>query len=166
MSASGTTSSAEKLAKLKPVFGKGDGATMTAGNSTPLTDGAAAVLLGTEEWASEHGLEAQAFIVDSEVAAVDFVHGKDGLLMAPTYAVPRLLERQGLTLQDFDFYEIHEAFASTVLSTASCTESSFRTSPTTARAFPPASSIWAAAVCTVPSSRGSGVSVLASRATL
>ncbi|WP_375542968.1 acetyl-CoA C-acetyltransferase [Corynebacterium sanguinis] len=116
-------STAEKLAALKPVFGKQDAiqhggtATMTAGNSTPLTDGAAAVLLGTEEWASEHGLEAQAFIVDSEVAAVDFVHGKDGLLMAPTYAVPRLLERQGLTLQDFDFYEIHEAFASQVLAT-------------------------------------------------
>nr|WP_092149472.1 acetyl-CoA C-acetyltransferase [Corynebacterium mycetoides] len=116
-------STVEKLATLKPVFGKKDAiehggtATMTAGNSTPLTDGAAAVLLGTEEWGREHGLEAQAFIVDSELGAVDFVSGKDGLLMAPTYAVPRLLARQGLTLQDFDFYEIHEAFASQVLAT-------------------------------------------------
>ncbi|WP_165164173.1 acetyl-CoA C-acetyltransferase [Corynebacterium qintianiae] len=116
-------SSVEKLSTLKPVFGMKDAiqhggtATMTAGNSTPLTDGAAAVLLGTEEWGRENGLEPQAYIVDSELAAVDFVSGKDGLLMAPTYAVPRLLERQGLTLQDFDFYEIHEAFASQVLAT-------------------------------------------------
>lgn len=116
-------SSVEKLAKLKPVFGKKDAeqhggtATMTAGNSTPLTDGAAAVLLGSEEWAKEQNLPVQAYIVDSELAAVDFVSGKDGLLMAPTYAVPRLLERNGLTLQDFDFYEIHEAFASQVLAT-------------------------------------------------
>ncbi len=116
-------SSVEKLSTLKPVFGKKDAvqhggtATMTAGNSTPLTDGASAVLLGTEEWGREHGLEAQAWIVDSEIAAVDFVNGRDGLLMAPTYAVPRMLERNGLTLQDFDFYEIHEAFASQVLST-------------------------------------------------
>ncbi len=116
-------SSVEKLSTLKPVFGKKDAvqhggtATMTAGNSTPLTDGASAVLLGTEEWGREHGLEPQAWIVDSEIAAVDFVSGKDGLLMAPTYAVPRMLARQGLTLQDFDFYEIHEAFASQVLAT-------------------------------------------------
>ncbi|GGB65574.1 acetyl-CoA acetyltransferase [Knoellia flava TL1] len=110
-------SSVEKLAKLKPVFGKGEGATMTAGNSTPLTDGASAVLLGSEEWAAEHNLPVQAWFVDGEVAAVDYVHGDEGLLMAPAYAVPRLLARQGLSLQDFDYYEIHEAFASTVLST-------------------------------------------------
>lgn len=116
-------STVEKLSKLKPVFGKKDAeqhggtATMTAGNSTPLTDGAAAVLLGSEEWAKEQNLPVRAYLVDSELAAVDFVSGKDGLLMAPTYAVPRLLERNSLTLQDFDFYEIHEAFASQVLAT-------------------------------------------------
>jgi acetyl-CoA C-acetyltransferase len=110
-------STAEKLAKLKPVFGRGESATMTAGNSTPLTDGASAVLLSSEQWADEHGLEPLAFFVDSETAAVDYVHGREGLLMAPAYAVPRMLARAGLTLQDFDFYEIHEAFASQVLST-------------------------------------------------
>ena len=110
-------SSLEKLAKLKPVFGKGAAATMTAANSTPLTDGASTVLLSSEDWATEHGHEVLAYFVDSETAAVDFVHGGEGLLMAPAYAVPRLLERNGLTLQDFDFYEIHEAFASQVLST-------------------------------------------------
>jgi len=110
-------SSLEKLAKLKPVFGKGAAATMTAANSTPLTDGASAVLLSSEDWATEHGHEVLAYFVDSETAAVDFVHGGEGLLMAPAYAVPRLLERNGLTLQDFDFYEVHEAFASQVLST-------------------------------------------------
>ncbi|NYD59263.1 acetyl-CoA C-acetyltransferase [Nocardioides marinisabuli] len=110
-------SSSEKLAKLKPVFGKGEAATMTAGNSTPLTDGASVVLLATEEWAKEHGLEVRAFFVDSETAAVDYVHGGEGLLMAPAYAVPRMLERNDLSLQDFAFYEIHEAFASQVLST-------------------------------------------------
>jgi acetyl-CoA C-acetyltransferase len=110
-------SSVEKLAKLKPVFGKGEAATMTAGNSTPLTDGASAVLLGSEDWAKEHGLEPLAYLVDNETAAVDFVLGGEGLLMAPAYAVPRMLARNGLTLQDFDFYEIHEAFASQVLST-------------------------------------------------
>jgi acetyl-CoA C-acetyltransferase len=110
-------SSVEKLAKLKPVFGKGAAATMTAANSTPLTDGASAVLLSSDEWAQEHGIEPLAYFVDSELAAVDFVHGREGLLMAPAYAVPRLLARQGLTLQDFDYYEIHEAFASQVLST-------------------------------------------------
>ena len=110
-------SSLEKLAKLKPVFGKGEAATMTAANSTPLTDGASAVLLGTEEWAEEHGLTVQAFFVDAETAAVDFVHGGEGLLMAPAYAVPRMLARNGLDLQDFDYYEIHEAFASQVLAT-------------------------------------------------
>jgi acetyl-CoA C-acetyltransferase len=110
-------SSVEKLAKLKPVFGKGDGATMTAGNSTPLTDGASAVLLASEEWAEEHRLTPLAWFVDAETAAVDYVHGDEGLLMAPAYAVPRLLARNGLSLQDFDYYEIHEAFAATVLST-------------------------------------------------
>jgi acetyl-CoA C-acetyltransferase len=114
--------SVEKLAKLKPVFGRGEGATMTAGNSTPLTDGAAAVLLGSDEWAAAHRLPVLAHVVDAETAAVDFVlgsssHGPDGLLTAPVFAVPRLLERNGLTLQDFDFYEIHEAFASTVVAT-------------------------------------------------
>jgi acetyl-CoA C-acetyltransferase len=110
-------SSAEKLAKLRPVFGSGPDATMTAGNSTPLTDGASAVLLGSDEWAAAHRLPVLAHVVDAETAAVDFVHGNDGLLTAPVHAVPRLLERNGLTLQDFDFYEIHEAFASTVLAT-------------------------------------------------
>jgi acetyl-CoA C-acetyltransferase len=112
-------SSVEALARLKPVFGKdlGDDATMTAGNSTPLTDGASAVLLGSDEWAAERGLPVLAHVVDAQTAAVDYVHGGEGLLMAPSYAVPRLLERQGLTLQDFDYYEIHEAFASTVLAT-------------------------------------------------
>lgn len=115
-------SSVEKLAKLKPVFGRGEAATMTAGNSTPLTDGASAVLLSSEEWAAERGLAPLAFFVDAETAAVDHVHGNEGLLMAPAYAVPRLLARQGLTLQDFDFYEIHEAFASQVLSTLAAWE--------------------------------------------
>jgi acetyl-CoA C-acetyltransferase len=110
-------SSVEKLAKLKPVFGRGEDATMTAGNSTPLTDGSALVLLGSDEWAAEHKLPVLAHFVDAETAAVDYVHGRDGLLTAPVHAVPRLLERNGLTLQDFDFYEIHEAFASTVLAT-------------------------------------------------
>lgn len=109
-------SSAEKLAKLRPVFGvKAGDATMTAGNSTPLTDGASVALLGTDEWAEAHLLTPLAYLVDSETAAVDYVNGRDGLLMAPTYAVPRLLARNGLSLQDFDFYEIHEAFASVVL---------------------------------------------------
>ncbi len=115
-------SSIEKLAKLKPVFGKGEAATMTAANSTPLTDGASSVLLASEEWAEEHGLPVQAYFVDAETAAVDFVHGGEGLLMAPAYAVPRMLERNGLSLQDFDYYEIHEAFASQVLSTLAAWE--------------------------------------------
>jgi acetyl-CoA C-acetyltransferase len=110
-------SSPEKLAKLKPVFGKGDDATMTAGNSTPLSDGAAVVLLGSDEWAAQRSLPVLAHVVDAETGAVDFVHGDEGLLSAPIHAVPRLLERNGLTLQDFDFYEIHEAFASQVLMT-------------------------------------------------
>ena len=115
-------SSLEKLAKLKPVFGKGEAATMTAANSTPLTDGASVVLLASEDWAKEHDLPILAYFDDAETAAVDFVHGGEGLLMAPTYAVPRLLARNGLSLQDFDFYEIHEAFASQVLSTLAAWE--------------------------------------------
>jgi acetyl-CoA C-acetyltransferase len=110
-------SSVEKLAKLSPVFGEGPGATMTAANSTPLTDGAATVLIASDEWAAERSLPVLAHLVDAETAAVDFVHGDDGLLEAPLYAVPRLLERNGLELGDFDFYEIHEAFASQVLMT-------------------------------------------------
>ncbi|KWX05671.1 acetyl-CoA acetyltransferase [Carbonactinospora thermoautotrophica] len=109
--------SVEKLAKLKPVFGEGPHATMTAGNSTPLSDGASTVLLASEEWARERGLPVLAYFSDCETAAVDFVHGGEGLLMAPVYAVPRLLRRAGLTLRDFDFYEIHEAFAAQVLAT-------------------------------------------------
>ena len=110
-------STAEKLAKLKPAFGKGDARTMTAGNSTPLTDGASCVLLASEEWAKANGHEILAYLTFTETAAVDFVGKKEGLLMAPAYAVPRMLERAGVTLQDFDYYEIHEAFASQVLST-------------------------------------------------
>src|SRR4051812_36867112 len=96
-------SDVEKLAKLKPVFGD----TMTAANSTPLTDGAAVVLLASDEWAQERNLPVLAHITHVQTAAVDYVNGEDGLLMAPVYAVPKLLERAGLTLQDFDFYEIH-----------------------------------------------------------
>ncbi|MFG1909432.1 acetyl-CoA C-acetyltransferase [Kribbella sp. NPDC048928] len=107
----------EKLAKLRTVYGKGETATMTAGNSTPLTDGASAVLLSTDEWAEEHGLRPLAYLTHSQTAAVDYVKGAEGLLMAPAYAVPRMLARAGLSLQDFDYYEIHEAFASQVLST-------------------------------------------------
>ncbi|MFF1830884.1 acetyl-CoA C-acetyltransferase [Paenarthrobacter sp. NPDC058040] len=116
--------SLEKLAALKPVFGKnlGSQATMTAGNSTPLTDGASTVLLASDEWADNHGLPKLATVVDGEAAAVDFVHGKDGLLMAPVFAVPRLLARHGLTFEDIDFFEIHEAFAGTVLSTLAAWE--------------------------------------------
>jgi acetyl-CoA C-acetyltransferase len=109
-------SSLEKLAKLKPVFGGPDG-TMTAGNSTPLSDGASAVLLASEEWAAEREIPVQAYIVDAQTAAVDYVHKREGLLMAPAYAMPKLLARNGAALQDFDFYEIHEAFASQVLCT-------------------------------------------------
>ncbi len=107
----------EKLATLSPAIGKGEGATMTAGNSTPLTDGASTVLLGTDEWAAAHQLAPLAYVVDGRTAAVDYVHGAEGLLMAPAYALPMLLERVGMTLQAFDYYEIHEAFAPTVLST-------------------------------------------------
>ena len=113
----------EKLASLKPAFDKSSGhGTLTAGNSTGLSDGSAAVLLGTEEWAAKRGLSVQAWFRDAEVAAVDFVHG-EGLLMAPTVAVPRMLARHGLTMQDFDYYEIHEAFAAQVLCTLRAWES-------------------------------------------
>jgi len=107
----------EKLASLKPAFERSEKGTLTAGNSTPLTDGASVVLLGSEDWAREHHLEVLAYLVDGETAAVDFVKGQEGLLMAPAYAVPRLLARNGLSLQDFDYYEIHEAFAAQVLCT-------------------------------------------------
>ena len=106
----------EKLAGLKPVFDR-DAGTLTAGNSTPLTDGASAVLLASEAWAAAHGLPVLAYLTWSETAAVDYFDKKEGLLMAPAYAVPRMLARAGLTLQDFDLYEIHEAFAAQVLCT-------------------------------------------------
>ncbi|MFW3897070.1 acetyl-CoA C-acetyltransferase [Pseudomonas bharatica] len=109
--------SLEKLAALKPAFERGGNGTLTAGNSTPLTDGASVVLLASEEWARARGLPVLAYLLDGESAAVDFVKGHEGLLMAPVYAVPRLLARHGLTLQDFDYYEIHEAFAAQVLCT-------------------------------------------------
>jgi acetyl-CoA C-acetyltransferase len=109
-------SSEEKLAKLKPVFGGPDG-TMTAGNSTPLSDGASAVLLASEEWAKAHDIPVQAYFSDAQTAGVDYVHKREGLLMAPAYAMPTLLDRNGAVLQDFDFYEIHEAFAAQVLCT-------------------------------------------------
>ena len=106
----------EKLAKLKPAFDKSAAGTLTAGNSTPLTDGASVVLLTSEDYAKKNNLDPMAYLVDAEIAAVDFVHGA-GLLMGPTIAVSRLLERNNLTLQDFDYYEIHEAFAGQVLCT-------------------------------------------------
>ena len=111
-------STPEKLGKLKPVFGarNGDG-TMTAGNSTPLSDGASAVLLASEEWARERGLEVLAYVTQAQTAAVDHVHRGDGLLMAPVFAMPRMLDRAGIGLEDFDLYEIHEAFAAQVLCT-------------------------------------------------
>jgi acetyl-CoA C-acetyltransferase len=101
----------EKMASLRTVFGTGEDA-----------DGASAVLLGSEEWAAERGLTPLAWFVDGETAAVDYVSGDEGLLMAPAYAVPRLLARNGLSLQDFDVYEIHEAFAATVLATLAAWE--------------------------------------------
>ncbi|MBA3233354.1 MAG: acetyl-CoA C-acetyltransferase [Propionibacteriales bacterium] len=107
----------EKLGSLEPVFGRGGVATMTAGNSTPLTDGASVVLLANEDWASQRGLEVLAYLTWHETAAVDYVHGREGLLMAPAYAMPRMLARAGLGLGDFDFYELHEAFASQVIAT-------------------------------------------------
>jgi acetyl-CoA C-acetyltransferase len=128
-------SSLEKLAKLKPVFGGPEG-TMTAANSTPLSDGASAVLLASEEWAKERDLPVLAYITEAQTAAVDHVHKREGLLMAPAYAMPTMLDRAGLTLQDFDYYEIHEAFAAQVLCTLAawedasfCTEKLGRKAP-------------------------------------
>ncbi|EMN4568190.1 acetyl-CoA C-acetyltransferase [Pseudomonas aeruginosa] len=107
----------EKIGTLKPVFERGSRGTLTAANSTPLTDGASVVLLASEEWAKACGLPILAYFKDGEAAAVNFVDRQEGLLMAPVYAVPRLLARNGLSLQDFDYYEIHEAFAAQVLCT-------------------------------------------------
>ncbi|WP_037606700.1 acetyl-CoA C-acetyltransferase [Streptacidiphilus rugosus] len=115
-------SSVEKLARLKPVFGGADG-TMTAGNSTPLTDGASTVLLASEEWAARRGLPVLAYLTQSRTAAVDFLHGEDGLLMAPAFAVPAMLAAAGLGFADIDLFEIHEAFASQVLATLAAWES-------------------------------------------
>src|SRR4029077_20138589 len=114
-------SSLEKLAKLKPVFGGPEG-TMTAANSTPLSDGASAVLLASEQWAKERGLPVLAYVAEAQTAAVDHVHKREGLLMAPAYAMPRMLERAGVGLGDFDYYEIHEAFAAQVLCTLAAWE--------------------------------------------
>jgi acetyl-CoA C-acetyltransferase len=114
--------SVEKLAKLKPVFDKSAAGTMTAGNSTPLTDGAGAVLLASEEWANERGLPVLAYLTYGKVAAVDFIKS-EGLLMAPAYAVSNMLTDAGIGLQDFDFYEIHEAFAAQTLATLKAWES-------------------------------------------
>lgn len=110
-------STLEKLAKLKPVFDSSGAGTLTAGNSTPMTDGASAVLLASEAWARERDLPVLAYLSYGKVAAVDYIDKKEGLLMAPAYAVPRMLSDAKLTLQDFDFYEIHEAFAGQVLCT-------------------------------------------------
>ena len=114
--------SLEKLASLRTVFDKGPKGTMSAGNSTTLSDGAAAVLLCSEEWAEAHGLPVQAYLVTGRSASVDFVND-EGLLMAPTVAVAEMLQRAELSLQDFDFYEIHEAFAAQVLCTLKAWES-------------------------------------------
>src|SRR5680860_745759 len=114
-------SSAEKLAKLGPAFGGPDG-TMTAANSTPLSDGASAVLLASEEWAKAGDLPILAYLTEAQTAAVDHVHKREGLLMAPAYAMPRMLDRAGIGLQDFDYYEIHEAFAAQVLCTLAAWE--------------------------------------------
>ncbi len=107
----------EKIGTLKPVFERGSRGTLTAANSTPLTDGASVVLRASEEWAKARGLPILAYFQAGEAAAVNFVDRQEGLLMAPVYAVPRLLARNGLSLQDFDYYEIHEAFAAQVLCT-------------------------------------------------
>jgi acetyl-CoA C-acetyltransferase len=111
-----------KLSALKPAFEKSERGTLTAANSTPLTDGASSVLLASEEWADRHGLKPLAFLTHGNHAAIDFING-EGLLMAPTIAVSRMLDKAGLTLQDFDFYEIHEAFAAQVLATLQAWES-------------------------------------------
>ncbi|HUN73657.1 MAG TPA: acetyl-CoA C-acetyltransferase [Steroidobacteraceae bacterium] len=113
----------EKLAKLRPTFDLTGSGSLTAGNSTPLTDGAGAVLLATEEWAARHRLPVLAYLRYGKQWAVDFASGKEGLLMAPAYAVPAMLTDAGLKLQDFDFYEIHEAFAGQVLCTLAAWDS-------------------------------------------
>jgi acetyl-CoA C-acetyltransferase len=110
--------SIEKLAALKPAFDRSPAGTLTAGNSTPLTDGAACVLLAAEDWARSRGIPVQAYLTQSAVAAVDYAGlagPREGMLMGPTYAVPQMLDRAGIRLQDFDIYEIHEAFAAQVL---------------------------------------------------
>lgn len=112
----------EKIGALKPAFEKSSRGTLTAANSTPLTDGASAVLLASEEWAAARGLTPQAYLTHAATAAIDFVAGK-GLLMAPTIAVSKMLDNAGLALQDFDYYEIHEAFAAQVLATLKAWES-------------------------------------------
>jgi acetyl-CoA C-acetyltransferase len=115
--------SVTKLASLRPTFDTRGTGTLTAGNSTPLTDGASAALLASEEWARAHDLPVQAWLTYGKAWAVDFASGKEGLLMAPAYAVPAMLADAGLTLQDFDYYEIHEAFAAQVLCTLKAWES-------------------------------------------
>ncbi len=114
--------SIEKLSKLKPAFDKQNG-TLTAGNSTPFTDGASCILLASEDWAKEHNLPVLAYIVNAEVAAIEYVNHKQNLLLAPVYAATRMLQKANLKLQDFDFYEIHEAFAAQVLATLKIWES-------------------------------------------
>jgi len=114
--------SMEKLARLKPAFDKVNG-TLTAGNSTPFTDGASGVLLASEEWAAEHNLPVLAYITHAELAAIEYVENKHNMLLAPVYAANRMLKKAGLKLQDFDFYEIHEAFAAQVLATLKIFES-------------------------------------------
>src|SRR5258706_527447 len=119
-------STVEKLSRLQPSFDRSAAGTLTAGNSTPLTDGASSVLVASEDWAKQRGLPVQAYLTCSAAAAVDFVGTagpREGLLMAPTYAVPDMLDRMGITLQDFDLYEIHEAFAAQVLCTLKAWES-------------------------------------------
>jgi acetyl-CoA C-acetyltransferase len=121
-----TDTSLTKLSALKPVYDRSASGTLTAGNSTPLTDGASCVLLASESWARSRGLPVEAWLTQSAVAAVDYAGlagPREGLLMAPTYAVPAMLDRAGITLQDFDIYEIHEAFAAQVLCTLKAWES-------------------------------------------
>jgi acetyl-CoA C-acetyltransferase len=115
-------STIEKLAKLNPAFDKVNG-TLTAGNSTPLTDGASCILLASEEWAKEQGLPILAYITFAEIAAIEYVKNQQNLLLAPLFAASRMLEKAGLNLQDFDYYEIHEAFAAQVLATLKIWES-------------------------------------------
>ncbi|PQA94459.1 acetyl-CoA acetyltransferase [Chryseobacterium shigense] len=108
--------SIEKLSQLKPAFDKENG-TLTAGNSTPFTDGASALLMGSEEWANANGLPILAYVTFSEVAGIEYVENKQNLLLAPVFAADRMLRKAGMSLEDFDYYEIHEAFAAQVLAT-------------------------------------------------